>query len=88
MDAPSCVVLLASFNGEAYIRSQITTILDQRSVDVRVLVRDDGSTDGTIAVVSHMASQDARVQHSVRARPSTTTPYRPPLRRPALSTAQ
>lgn len=61
-DRPSCLVLLASYNGEEYIRSQIVTILDQQGVDVTILVRDDGSRDRTVAVVKDIAARDYRVR--------------------------
>lgn len=59
---PKILVLLASYNGEAYIRAQIVTILDQLDVDVIVHVRDDGSRDGTVAVVEEIAAKDPRVR--------------------------
>lgn len=62
MNRPTCMVLLASYNGEEHIRSQITTILDQRDVDVTVRVRDDGSKDATVAIVKRFAATDSRVQ--------------------------
>lgn len=41
------LVLMSSYNGEIYIEEQISSILAQENVDVNILVRDDGSTDGT-----------------------------------------
>ncbi|MDE7297960.1 MAG: glycosyltransferase family 2 protein [Lachnospiraceae bacterium] len=40
-------VLLSSYNGEKYIREQLDSILAQKEVRIKLLVRDDGSTDGT-----------------------------------------
>ena len=40
-------VLLSTYNGEAYIKEQLDSILNQEGVSVRLLVRDDGSTDST-----------------------------------------
>lgn len=40
-------VLLSSYNGEKFIREQIDSILAQKNVEVELLIRDDGSTDGT-----------------------------------------
>lgn len=45
------LVLLSSYNGEKYIDEQINTILDQCDIEVHLLVRDDGSTDGTAAIL-------------------------------------
>lgn len=45
------VVLMSTYNGERYIVEQIDSILTQRYVDIHVIVRDDGSTDGTVAIL-------------------------------------
>ena len=44
-------VLMSTYNGEQYIREQIDTILKQEGVDVRLFIRDDGSTDSTIKII-------------------------------------
>lgn len=42
------LVLLSSYNGEKYIKEQIDSILNQKTeYEVNLLIRDDGSTDGT-----------------------------------------
>lgn len=57
---PKVLVLLASYNGEKWIRDQLTSILEQEGVDVTVAVRDDGSSDATRGVVGAF-SADPRV---------------------------
>lgn len=44
-------VLMSAYNGEAYIRQQLDSILRQQGVAVSVLVRDDGSSDGTWDII-------------------------------------
>ena len=44
-------VLLSAYNGEAYIKEQIESILAQ-TVPVHLYVRDDGSTDGTLSILA------------------------------------
>lgn len=47
-------VLLATYNGEKYLNRQIKTILKQRGQEtypMRLIVRDDGSTDNSIDVI-------------------------------------
>lgn len=44
-------VLMSSYNGEKYIREQIDSILAQQGVNVKLLVRDDGSTDSTCDIL-------------------------------------
>ena len=40
-------VLLATHEGERYLDEQVQSILAQENADLRILARDDGSTDGT-----------------------------------------
>jgi rhamnosyltransferase len=60
MIRPRVLVLLAAHNGGKWIVQQIETILNQQSVDVRLVVSDDGSTDDTLAKVRQFAA-DPRV---------------------------
>ena len=55
-------ILLATYNGEAYIREQIDSILRQTVADWRLLVHDDGSTDGTVDIVKEYVHVDKRIQ--------------------------
>lgn len=50
-------VLLATHNGERFLQEQIDSILDQDYPAVRVLARDDASTDGTMMILSRHAEQ-------------------------------
>lgn len=45
-------VIMASYNGDKYIRQQIDSILNQQNVNVFILVRDDGSTDKTKEILN------------------------------------
>lgn len=58
---PRCLVLLAAYNGRAFIEEQVRSILDQRGVSVHVLISVDCSTDGTEAIVDALALADPRV---------------------------
>ena len=48
-------VLLAVYNGAAYLRQQLDSILRQQGVTVSVLVRDDGSCDGSMEILQEYA---------------------------------
>lgn len=54
---PKCVVLMASYNGIPFISEQIDSILSQTEVDVRLFVRDDGSSDGTRDLLQRYADE-------------------------------
>lgn len=49
-------VLLCTYNGAAYVRAQLQSILDQTVQDLHVVVSDDGSTDETLSIVEAMAA--------------------------------
>ena len=49
-------VLLCTYNGAAYVRAQLQSILDQTVQDLHVVVSDDGSTDETLEIVEAMAA--------------------------------
>lgn len=49
-------ILLATFNGETYLRSQLDSILAQTYKDWTVYVHDDGSTDHTLDILNHYAA--------------------------------
>ena len=40
-------ILLSTYNGQDYLEEQLRSLLEQRGVEIDILVRDDGSTDGT-----------------------------------------
>lgn len=46
------LVILASYNGVKYIKEQVDSILTQEGVNVALKIFDDGSTDGTVDLVS------------------------------------
>ena len=48
---PSILVILASYNGEKYIREQINSILNQKNVNIKIHVFDDASKDKTGQIV-------------------------------------
>lgn len=57
---PRCTVLLPVYNGEAYLAEAIQSILRQTFQDFELLILDDGSTDGSVALAR--ASDDARIR--------------------------
>jgi len=51
-------IVLATYNGEPFIRDQIDSLLLQSFKDWRVIVRDDGSSDSTLKIVKEYAKSD------------------------------
>lgn len=54
-------ILMATYNGEKYIRQQIESLQAQTYSDWRLLASDDGSSDETLAIVHELASEDDRI---------------------------
>ena len=52
---PTVTVLMSTYNGERFLKEQLDSILQQQDVDVRLCVRDDGSTDGTMDILLEYA---------------------------------
>lgn len=58
------IVMMSTYNGQRYVRSQIESILNQIDVDVKLIVRDDGSTDGTIDILREYENKDQLTWYS------------------------
>lgn len=54
----SVTVVLATYNGEKYLREQLDSILRQKGVSVKILVRDDGSKDGTKSILDEYQNKN------------------------------
>ena len=68
MDAapPTVSVLMSVYGAERYVEQAIRSVLDQTWRDLEMIVIDDGSTDGSIAIVERLAREDARIRFSAR----------------------
>ncbi len=52
MEPPVVEIILPTYNGEAFLAAQVDSILGQRERNWRLLLSDDGSTDGTRAIIA------------------------------------
>ncbi len=50
-------VLLSTYNGEKYLRALLDSLIQQNGVDLRILVRDDGSSDKTVKILEQYKSK-------------------------------
>ncbi len=55
---------MCTFNGADYIEEQIASIQEQTYKNWRLLIRDDGSSDGTMNILHRLAGADSRIQIS------------------------
>jgi glycosyltransferase involved in cell wall biosynthesis len=55
-------VALAAYNGALYIRQQLDSILDNLAAEDEIVISDDGSTDGTLAILEEYRARDDRIR--------------------------
>lgn len=56
-------IMMAAWNAEAYIRYALQSILSQAGgLDIKIIVVNDGSTDGTAAILSEMAAKHSQIR--------------------------
>lgn len=55
-------ILLATYNGEKYIREQIDSILNQTYKNIRLIISDDCSKDNTPEILKEYEQKDKRIE--------------------------
>lgn len=50
-------IVMATYNGALYVKEQLDSILNQTYKDIRIYIRDDGSNDGTVAILRDYQSR-------------------------------
>ena len=59
--SPAISVVLPVYNAEAYVREAVESILAQTFTDFELIIINDGSTDGSGAILRELAARDARI---------------------------
>lgn len=59
---PKIEILMATYNGEKFIKEQIDSIINQNYCNWRLLIRDDGSKDETVSIVKEYEKKDNRIK--------------------------
>lgn len=59
---PSVSVIMPAYNAETYLPTAVESVLRQSFSDLELLIIDDGSSDGTLAIAQGYAARDARVR--------------------------
>lgn len=54
-------ILMATYNGQAFLAEQIRSIQNQTFTDWKLLIRDDGSSDQTRQIIADFVAQDSRI---------------------------
>lgn len=60
--APKVSVIMPAYNVERFVEAAVRSVMEQTVTDWELLVLDDGSRDGTCAVVERLAAEDPRVR--------------------------
>lgn len=50
-------VLLSTYNGEKYLEQLLNSVIKQKTVNVCILARDDGSKDGTVGILNRYSQE-------------------------------
>ena len=58
---PALSVAMSVYNAERFIAEAIESVLSQTFTDFEFLILDDGSSDGSRAIIEHYAKQDPRI---------------------------
>ncbi|MFC1776855.1 glycosyltransferase family 2 protein [Pseudomonadota bacterium] len=61
MKSPDICILMATYNGAAYVECQLKSIQSQTFQNWKLLIRDDGSTDSTTDIIDRYCSLDNRI---------------------------
>ena len=54
-------ILLSTYNGMNYLEEQVDSIIAQTYTDWKLYIRDDASTDATVALIKRLADTDPRI---------------------------
>lgn len=67
--SPAISVLMPVYNAQRYVAAAVKSVLAQTFTDFELVLIDDGSTDGTLAILRDFAEHDCRVR--LISRPNT-----------------
>ena len=55
-------ILMATYNGEKYIRQQLDSILSQTYNEFNLIISDDASSDNTVGILKEYENKDSRIK--------------------------
>ncbi len=59
---PLISIVMATYNGERFLREQLESLLSQTHADLELVICDDASADGTYALIEALAAKDKRIR--------------------------
>lgn len=74
-------VLMSTYNGSKYLYEQVFSIMSQKDVEINLFIRDDGSTDGTLDILSSLSSRFENMHYFVGQNINVTLSYQELLKK-------
>ncbi|HEZ2803829.1 TPA: glycosyltransferase family 2 protein, partial [Neisseria meningitidis] len=71
---PLVSVLICAYNVEKYFAQSLAAVVNQTWRNLDILIVDDGSTDGTLAIAQRFQEQDGRIRILAQPRNSGLIP--------------
>ncbi len=62
MNNPQVSVIIPVYNTEAYVEQAVRSIMEQTLRQIEIIAVDDGSTDGSGAILERLAAEDRRIR--------------------------
>lgn len=61
LHSDTLAILMSTYNGGAYLREQLDSILAQSFAEWKLFIRDDGSSDNTLSLIEEYHGKDRRI---------------------------
>lgn len=61
MNSPKVTAVIPVYNTEAYVEQAVRSVMEQTLREIEIVIVNDGSTDGSPAVVERLAAEDNRI---------------------------
>lgn len=61
-DQPIITVVMANYNGAAYLREAVASVQKQTLKELEIIVSDDASSDGSLEIVERLMADDPRIR--------------------------
>lgn len=66
MNSPKVTIIIATFNREKFFLETLLSIQNQTFLDWECLIIDDGSTDKTVEIITHLLDKEPRFKYFLR----------------------
>ena len=66
MNNPQISVIIPVYNVEPYLRECLDSVVNQTFRDLEIICVNDGSTDGSAAILDEYAAKDSRINSKYR----------------------